>query len=81
MLRTAPRQERFDPASSQPAPLRFRVIASVAIQAVRTAARPTRLAARTGGIASTSPRSCVTSFTLAAVVVAANGTPCPSVRM
>ena len=45
MLRTAPRQKRLDPVPAQPAPLRFRVIAPVAIQAVRTAARPTRLAA------------------------------------
>src|SRR5258708_23056585 len=45
MLRAAPGQERLDPAATQPPTLGLRVIASVAIQPVGTAARPTRLAA------------------------------------
>ena len=45
MLRTRPAPGTARSVPSQPAPLRFRVIAPVAIQAVRAAARPTRLAA------------------------------------
>lgn len=68
---------RQDPAPVQLTPVGVAVVALVTEEGVRTPARSTWLPA-TGGTPSTRARVCVTSLTLAAVVMTLNGVPLTS---